>query len=110
MESIELFSMYSPNIKVFMQLYFKENGQLIFDGYDHGTGVEEWWGDSDYEYTYAIEPEDVEKLYALLNVRKTDRSSLLLELKKRFGNNEGYSKFGRFMTENNIEYRPFNWI
>lgn len=109
MERIKLFSLEGPTIKISMELYFNERGQLIFDGYDVGKGVEECWGDSDYEYSYTIEPLNVEKLYLILEVVKGERYSLLLELKKRFGNNTGYSDFGKFMTENNIEYKPFNW-
>lgn len=109
MERIQLYYRVGPTIKISMELYFNKKGQLIFDGYDIGKGVEDCWGDSDYEYNYTIEPSNVEKLYSVLEVDKGDRHKLLLELKKRFGNNKGYSAFGEFMTENNIEYKPFTW-
>ncbi len=50
-----------------MELYFDGN-QLVFDGYDIGKTVEDAWGDSDYEYSYTIEPAEVEMLYANLSV------------------------------------------
>lgn len=109
MERIELYKVETPNIKIYMELYFNEKGQLIFDGYDIGKVVEEWWGDSDYEYCYTIEPLNVEKLFSILEIANGNRYSLLLELKKRFGNNTAYSDFGKFMTENNIEFKPFTW-
>ena len=110
MERIQLFRLEGPTIKISMELYFNEKGQLIFDGYDIGKGVEDCWGDSDYEYTYTIEPINVKKFYPILGVEKRDRNALLLELKKRFGKNTGYSELGEFMTENNIQYKPFTWM
>lgn len=109
MDRIELFKVVSPTIKISMQLYFNEKGQLIFDGYDIGKGVEDCWGDSDYEYNYTIEPLNVEKFYSLLGIAKGDRYALLLELKKRFGTNTAYTDLGEFMTAHNIKYKPFTW-
>lgn len=109
MEKIELYKFENANIKISMELYFNEKEQLIFDGYDIGKRVEECWGDSDYEYSYTIEPLHVGKLFSVLNIDAGDKLSLLLELKKRFGNNRGYTDFGDFMTENNIEFDGFTW-
>lgn len=109
MERIELYKFETPDIKILMELYFNEKGQLIFDGCDIGKKVEEYWGDSDYEYCYTIEPLHVERLFSILDVIDGDRHSLLLELKKRFGNNTAYTDFGDFMTENNIEFEAFTW-
>ena len=109
MERIELFKFETLNIKILMELYFNEKGQLIFNGYDIGKKVEECWGDSDYEYCYTIEPLHVEKIFSILNVVDEDRHSLLLELKKRFGNNTAYTDLGDFMRENNIEFKAFTW-
>ncbi len=109
MERIELFKFENPRIRISIELYFNEKGQLIFDGYDIGKQVEDSWGDSDYEYSYTIEPLFVERLFSILDVPVGDRYALLLELKKRFGNNKAYSQFGNFMKENNIEFRSFTW-
>jgi hypothetical protein len=92
-----------------MEMYFNEKGQLIFDGYDIGKSVDDWWGDSDYEYGYTIEVGEVEKLFSLFGVEDSNRHSLLLEIKKRFEGNKAYSKFGDFMEENNIDYSPSTW-
>ena len=109
MEKITLYREERADIKINMEMYFNEKGQLIFDGYDIGKTVADWWGDSDYEYTYTIEAVEVEKLYPLLGIASSDKHALLLEIKKRFGGNEAYSKFGDFMSKNNIEYTAFTW-
>jgi hypothetical protein len=109
MERIPLFKLENPGIKISMEIYFNEEEQLIFDGYDIGKAVEDCWGDSDFEYTYTIEPEEVRKLYLLFGIPDTDKLSLLLEIKKRFEGNEAYSKFGKFMDENSINYSAFTW-
>ncbi len=92
-----------------MEMYFNSSGQLIFDGYDIGKRVEEIFGDSDYEYTYTIEPEEVEKLYMLFGIKDHDKEKLLLAIKDRFEGNEAYSRFGEFMRENDIKYGAFAW-
>ena len=109
MERIVLFKLERPDIKISMEMYFNEKGQLIFDGYDIGKTVEDAWGDSDYEYGYKIEAVEVDKLYSLLGIEDSNRHSLLLELKKRFEGNKAYSEFGNFMTENNIDYTGSTW-
>ena len=109
MESIVLFKLERPDIKISMELYFNEKGQLIFDGYDIGKTVEDAWGDSDYEYGYTIEAVEAEKLCSLFGIENSNRHSLLLEIKKRFEGNEAYSKFGAFMEENNIDYTGSTW-
>jgi len=98
-----------PDIKISMELYFKDTGQLIFEGYDIGQRVQEIWGESDYEYYYTIEPPAVEQLYPLLSVDRLDKAALLLAVKERFGGNEAYSLFGKFMRENNISFSSFTW-
>ncbi len=109
MEKIELFKFENEHIKIEMLLYFDDIGQLIFEGYDIGKRVNDSFGDSDYEYNYTIDVSEIQKLYSILNVENGDRNLLLIELKKKFGNNEGYSDFGNFMRENNIKFNAFTW-
>lgn len=110
MEKVSLYQEVRPDIKISMLIYFNTEGQLIFDGYDVGKRVKEIHGDYDYEYTYTIEPAEVEKLYSLLEVENSDQHALLLEIQKRFQGNDAYSKFGRFMKEKGIDYSSFIWI
>jgi hypothetical protein len=109
MEKVTLFYLERPNIKISIQIYFNEKDQLYFDGYDIGKAVEEVWGDSDYEYTYTIEPEEVHKFYQLFSIPDGDKSALLQEIKNRFSVNEAYSLFGEFMRVNNIKFSRFSY-
>jgi len=109
MKKVTLFNLERPDIKISIQIYFNEKNQLFFDGYDIGKTVGEAWGDSDYEYTYTIEPKEVDKLYKIFNLKTGDRSGLLQAIKDRFSCNKAYSKFGDFMEEHNIEHDGFTW-
>jgi len=109
MEKVTLFSLEKPEIKISMELYFNEKDQLYFDGYDVGKSVEKVWGDSDYEYSYTIEPEEVIKFYQIFNLKTGDKSGLLQELKNRFSVNEAYTLFGEFMKTHKIKYSSFSW-
>ena len=109
MQKVTLYKVERPDIKISMEIYFNEEDQLYFDGYDIGKTVEEAWGDSDYEYTYTIEPKEVKKFYPIFNLQEGDKWGLLYEFKKRFSVNEAYSLFGDFMTEHKIKYDSFTW-
>jgi hypothetical protein len=109
MEKVTLFHLERSDIKISMQIYFNEKDQLYFDGYDIGKTVKEVWGDSDYEYTYTIESEEVNKFYQIFDLRVGDKSGLLQAIKNRFSVNEAYSLFGDFMQEHNIRYDRFTW-
>jgi hypothetical protein len=104
-----LFYLERPDIIISMEIYFTDKGQLYFDGYDVGKSVEEIWGDSDYEYSYTIEPDEVNKFYEIFGLEIGDKSGLLLELKHRFSVNNAYSLFGDFMNTHNIKYKGFTW-
>lgn len=109
MEKVTLFYLEKPDIKISMELYFNEQNQLYFDGYDIGKSVKEIWGDTDYEYCYSIEFEEVAKFYKLFNLEQGDKSGLLQALKLRFSGNKAYSLFGEFMNLENIKYDRFSW-
>lgn len=109
MEKIELFKFENEHIKNEMHLYFNDIGQLVFEGYDIGKRVNDSFGDSDYEYNYTIDSSEIQKLYSILNVEIGDRNLLLIELKKKFGDNEAYTNFGNFIRANNIIYKAFTW-
>lgn len=98
-----------PGMKISMELYFNDKGKLYFDGYDIGKSVETALGDSDYEYTYTIEPEEILKFYSLLEIRPGDKTELLLTLKSKFSGNYAYKELGKFMDNNKIRYSSFCW-
>ncbi len=109
MEKVTLFFLENSNIKISMQIYFNEKDQLYFDGYDIGKFVEVAWGNSDYEYIYTIEPEEVNKFYQIFNLKDGDKSGLLQAIKNEFSVNKAYSLFGEFMLAHNINYERFTW-
>ena len=109
MEKVTLFYLEMPDIKISMEMYFNDKNQLYFDGCDTGKSVEEAWGDFDYEYTYTIESEEVNKFYGIFDLVVGDKSGLLQSLKNRFSVNKAYSLFGEFMDANNIKYERFTW-
>lgn len=109
MEKIMLFYLEKINVKISMQIYFNEKEQLFFDGYDTGKLVEETWGNSNYEYSYTIEPEEVDKFYPVFNLKVGDRSGLLQAIKKKFSVNKAFSLFGEFMLAHNIKHKRFSW-
>ena len=104
-----LYSIESPDIKISMEVSFNAKGQLVFDGYDIGKTVNDFFGEPDYEYHYTIEPEEVNKFYALYKIESGDRSGLLKVLKDRFGHDKAYSAMGIFMKEHGIHYASFIW-
>jgi len=110
MDKVQLYKEDRPDICISMEVYFNEKGELIFDGYDIGKTVSDCWGDSDYEYKYTIDTDSVEELIRVFELPSSDKSLLLLEIKKRFGGKEAYSMFGDFMVRNNIYFTPFTWI
>lgn len=109
MEKVTLYTSKNSGIKVSMKIYFNEDHQLIFDGYDIGTIVKDLMGDVDYEYYYTIEPNAVRQLAHVLGVNPFEKSIILQEIKKRFYENDAYSKFGDFMKKHKIKYNQFTW-
>ena len=110
MEKVTLFELERSDIYILIEVYFNEKGQLRMEGLDCGETVKAHWGDYDYEYEYTIEPDEVDKLYALLGVDPGDKEGLLAAIKQQFSFNEAYSKFGEFLTMNNIQYSAFSWV
>ena len=108
-KKIVLFERVLPDIKISMVLYFNDDNQLIFDGYDIGEKLLAAFGDSDYEYLHTIEPLEVSKFYPLFNIEKDDKTALLQALKARFSVNEAYTLLAEFMKNNHIQFTSFNW-
>jgi len=109
MNRILLFSLKTDEIKVTVEAYFDGSGNLIIDGYDIGKKVEAYWGDSDYEYTTTIAPDEVKKLYALFQLENGSQQDLLIGLQVRFNTNTCYSELQNFLDENKIKYEGFSW-
>lgn len=109
MDSVMLFSLTTDTIKVTVEAYFSATGSLVIEGYDIGKKVTEYWGDSDYEYSSTIAPEEVRKLYALFHLNDGDQRNLLLAIQARFNTNTCYSELQNFLDENKVKYEGFSW-
>ena len=109
METILLYSFTSSDIKITVEAYFNEAGGLVVDGYDIGKSVEDYFGDSDYEYMLTVPPPEVAKLYRLFALDPTDPPALLRHLQSQFNTNHCYSDIQNFLEENQVHYESFSW-
>ena len=109
MEKITIYEFESPDIKISIKVYFNEENKLIFEGYDIGKTVDKLMGDWDYEYTYAIEFKEAKRIAKIFNMDLNEKTVFLNEIKNRFNDNNAYSKFGKFMKENDIAFESFTW-
>ena len=108
MDKITLFHFERPDIKVTIEAYFRDEW-LMVEGYDIGKRVEEWWGDSDYEYAVGVNPGELKKLYPILNVKEGDKEGLLRAIAARYNTNSCYSEFLNLLNENGIKGETFSW-
>jgi hypothetical protein len=81
-----------------LEIYFNEEGDLVFEGYDIGDIVEKYWGDSDYEYFLTIKKEHVPAVLLLLIKECFDT--------KRFTND---SEFRTWLEEKGIPSEFWSW-
>jgi hypothetical protein len=108
MERITLYSFVNDEIKISIEAYF-EGDSLIIDGYDIGRRVEEYWGDSDYEYVLTIPPAGVDFLYAHLEIERGNRDGLLTALAGKYNTNSCYSDIYQLMEDKDIKCSGFTW-
>lgn len=108
-DSITLFHFEAADIRVDIEARF-EGEVLIIDGYDIGKRVEEYWGDSDYEYTITIPAASVLQLYKLMNLEPDNKKSLLKELAKRYHTNTCFSEIRKLLDDNKVECQGFSWM
>jgi hypothetical protein len=102
-----LYQFKDEEISVIVEAYF-ESGNLVVEGYDIGKRVEDFWGDSDYEYSSTVAAEQLDKLYDLFQVPR-EEEALLSALANRFNGNACYSSFQSFLDENQVKYTGFSW-
>ena len=95
-------------ISIQVEAYF-DNGDLVIEGYDIGSTVKEYWGDSDYEYTVRIRKRHLESLCNALKISSCNEENLLREIAGRFNGNKCFSEFRDFLDSNNIECEGFSW-
>lgn len=110
MESVLLFHLHTNEIKVTIEAYFDAADNLVVEGYDIGKTVEEYWGDSDYEYSATVHPAEVKKLYAILGLPPDAKADLLAYLQTHYHANDCYSKIRDFLIQHNIKHEGFSWM
>ena len=108
MEAVTLFELKNEGIKISITAYF-EKDILVIDGYDIGKTVEEYWGDSDYEYVLRIPSAGISFLYKHLNVFEGDQQALLHVLAKRYNSNSCFSEIRQLLDDNKVSYEGFTW-
>ncbi len=109
MNPVILFQLETENIKITIEAFFEAGGGLVVEGYDIGKTVQEYWGDSDYEYAVRVPPPEVFKLYALLAVPENDQAGLLGRLHSQFNTNTCFSEFREFLDRNGIQSEGSSW-
>jgi len=102
-----LYQLKDEGISVTVVVYFLD-GALVVEGYDIGKRVEEYWGDSDYEYSTTISSAAIPLLCSSLNI-SNDPEVLLNTLSSRFGGNTGYSAFLKFLEEHEVPSQSQSW-
>jgi hypothetical protein len=107
MEKILLYQYTDDSIKISMEIYFNDQDQLIFDGYDRGKKVTGMKGDYDYEYYYTIPLAEAQRLALLLGANAEDKASCLAIIQQHFSTNDAYSRLGKFMREQGIDYQSY---
>lgn len=108
MTSVKLFQLIRDDIKVDIEVRFEDEA-LVIDGYDIGKTVEEYWGDSDYEYQAKILPAGVDRLYDYFGTWKGDKEGLLRAIAGRFNTNTCYSDLLKLLDELKIKYEGWSW-
>jgi hypothetical protein len=108
-DRVLLFSLNNEQVKVTIEAFFNDSGSLIVEGYDIGKSVEEYWGDSDYEYSFTVLPDEVSKIYTLLNVKAGSQLELLGYLQKNYNTNTCYSQLREWLEKNGIKHEGFSW-
>jgi hypothetical protein len=109
MERVLLFSLQNEGIKVTIEAFFDDAGNLVVEGYDIGKTVKDYWGDSDYEYSTTVPPAEVQKLYAIWNLPPDSKHELLAYLQANYHENDCYSKFCSFLEQHHIKSEGFSW-
>jgi hypothetical protein len=65
----------SERVRSTLAAGFNERGDLVLEGYDIGSFVEEVWGDSDYEYWLTLRRADLPRLAGALAAARGEAES-----------------------------------
>ena len=93
-KEIELMREVADRDKRFLDAKIDDAGNLVLEGFDIGDSVEEFWGDSDYEYWLTLSQEWKDTV-------------LLLLIKERF---KLSSDFQTWLESNEVPYKFESWV
>lgn len=82
----------------------EENGDLVFDGWDFGQGVEDFMGCREYEWLWTVRAADIPMIGKALN----SDQPLLDAIAARFAEQRSDEIFG-FLKEHNIPFESWSW-
>ncbi|NVM53756.1 MAG: hypothetical protein HWN66_08655 [Candidatus Helarchaeota archaeon] len=82
-----------------LEIKITDEGNLVFEGYDIGEFVKEYWGDSDYEYWLTIKAEHIPTVLLHLIKKCFDE--------KIFTND---SEFKTWLNEKGIPSEFHSWV
>ncbi len=108
MNRVQLCGYKSPEIEIHVHASII-NGRLKIEGQDIGKNVENFWGDTDYEYYYTLSENDTSKLHEVLNEISNQNLTLLEQIKLNFSGTEGCRNFREFCEEHSIKYEFFSY-
>ncbi len=83
-----------------------EASALTVEGQDLGAAVEQFWGDSDYEYWYSFDAENTAKLLSVIRGEQDPESALLRE----FSGESGCRALREVCRKNGIQYRFDSYV
>ena len=81
----------------FLGAEIKDNGDLVFEGQDSGTGVEKAYGCTEYEWYWTVKASDIPKLQKAIG----DEGKILTLLQQNFSNEKAAGLY-KFMQDNNV--------
>jgi hypothetical protein len=106
--SVILFSLNNDNIRITIEASFTSAGELLVEGYDVGKTVKEYWGSSDYEYSFTVSPEELIKVYTAAQL-PPEPQQLLEYLQQHFNTNTCFSDIRNWLDKNNVYHEGFSW-
>lgn len=103
---ISLFEKRASHSSIFISVGLNKDGDLVLDGQELGSFIEDMYGDSDLEYFVTVKKKDVPRLQACLDA--SDKT--LLEAMRRFADRDAEIKFRKFLDKHAIPYKTFRYI
>ena len=89
----------------FLGAEINDNGDLVFDGQDLGTGVEGAFGCSEYEWSWTVRAEHISELKIAIG----SKGNILRTLKKKFSNEKAADLYA-FLQNSKVPFEGWSRI